>query len=156
MSTAGQPIECTAAVAFEAKKPLQLVKVTVAPPQKGEVRIKMKATALRRELFDAQSSGDNSKVLAVLDRELAKDPGNRNFLVQKFQLMVGPMNDPSGYEIGWKLLEQNRDNISLLNQIAWFTLDDKSVKDRDLEFAMAVCTGRLRALGHCRCHACPN
>lgn len=44
--TAGKPIECMAAVAFEPKKPLSLVKVTVAPPQKGEVRIKMVAVAL--------------------------------------------------------------------------------------------------------------
>jgi len=44
--TAGKEIECTAAVAFEAKKPLQLVKVMVGPPQKGEVRIKTSAVAL--------------------------------------------------------------------------------------------------------------
>merc|ERR1719486_1579801 len=35
-----------AAVAFEAKKPLSLVKVKVGPPQKGEVRIKSVAVAL--------------------------------------------------------------------------------------------------------------
>ena len=35
-----------AAVAFEAKKPLEIVQVTVAPPQVGEVRVKMVATAL--------------------------------------------------------------------------------------------------------------
>merc|ERR1719420_2906841 len=46
ISTAGQEIECTAAVAFEAKKPLELVKVKVAPPQKGEVRVKHTAVAL--------------------------------------------------------------------------------------------------------------
>lgn len=44
--TAGKEIECTAAVAFEAKKPLQLVKVKVAPPKQGEVRIKTVAVAL--------------------------------------------------------------------------------------------------------------
>jgi S-(hydroxymethyl)glutathione dehydrogenase/alcohol dehydrogenase len=44
--TAGKEIECMAAVAFEAKKPLQMVKVKVSPPQKGEVRIKTVAVAL--------------------------------------------------------------------------------------------------------------
>lgn len=39
-------IECLAAVAFEPCKPLELVKVKVAPPQAGEVRVKMVATAL--------------------------------------------------------------------------------------------------------------
>lgn len=45
-STAGKEIECLAAVAFEAKKPLQMVKVKVAAPQAGEVRIKTVAVAL--------------------------------------------------------------------------------------------------------------
>jgi S-(hydroxymethyl)glutathione dehydrogenase/alcohol dehydrogenase len=44
--TAGKPIECKAAVAWEAKKPLSVETVTVDPPQKGEVRIKITATAL--------------------------------------------------------------------------------------------------------------
>lgn len=44
--TAGKEIECMAAIAFEAKKPLSMVKVKVAPPQKGEVRIKTVAVAL--------------------------------------------------------------------------------------------------------------
>ncbi|KAK3272010.1 hypothetical protein CYMTET_19671 [Cymbomonas tetramitiformis] len=46
MSTVGQPIECKAAIAWEAKKPLDVRTVVVAPPQAGEVRIKIVATAL--------------------------------------------------------------------------------------------------------------
>eukprot|EP00928_Gymnodinium_smaydae_P001837 TRINITY_DN1065_c0_g1_i1.p1 TRINITY_DN1065_c0_g1~~TRINITY_DN1065_c0_g1_i1.p1 ORF type:complete len:702 (+),score=165.32 TRINITY_DN1065_c0_g1_i1:144-2108(+) len=44
--TAGKEIECLAAVAFEAKKPLEILKIKVAPPQKGEVRVKMEYVAL--------------------------------------------------------------------------------------------------------------
>ena len=36
-----QPIQCKAAIAFEAKKPLEVKTVTVDPPQAGEVRIKV-------------------------------------------------------------------------------------------------------------------
>uniref|UniRef100_A0A7S0R9Y7 S-(hydroxymethyl)glutathione dehydrogenase n=1 Tax=Chlamydomonas leiostraca TaxID=1034604 RepID=A0A7S0R9Y7_9CHLO len=46
MATVGKPIECWAAVAWEAKKPLDVCKVIVAPPGPGEVRIKIAATAL--------------------------------------------------------------------------------------------------------------
>ena len=35
-----QPIQCKAAIAFEAKKPLEIKTVTVDPPGPGEVRIK--------------------------------------------------------------------------------------------------------------------
>ena len=38
-----QPIQCKAAIAFEAKKPLEIKTVTVDPPQAGEVRIKVTA-----------------------------------------------------------------------------------------------------------------
>ncbi|KAL4855154.1 Alcohol dehydrogenase class-3 [Chlorella vulgaris] len=46
LSTAGQPIECKAAIAWEANKPLEVATVVVDPPQAGEVRIKIVATAL--------------------------------------------------------------------------------------------------------------
>lgn len=42
----GKPIECTAAVAWAPKQPLSIEKVIVAPPQAGEVRIKIVANAL--------------------------------------------------------------------------------------------------------------
>ena len=42
----GQVIKCKAAVAFAAKEPLQIVEIEVAPPKKGEVRVKVIANAL--------------------------------------------------------------------------------------------------------------
>ncbi|KAL5018949.1 hypothetical protein ScPMuIL_004671 [Solemya velum] len=44
--TVGKPIECRAAVAWEAKKPLSLETVTVDPPKAGEVRLKVVATGV--------------------------------------------------------------------------------------------------------------
>jgi len=44
--TAGKPITCKAAVAWEAKKPLDITDIQVAPPQAGEVRIKVISNAL--------------------------------------------------------------------------------------------------------------
>ena len=42
----GKPIECKAAIAWAANQPLDVTTVTVDPPQAGEVRIKIIATAL--------------------------------------------------------------------------------------------------------------
>jgi S-(hydroxymethyl)glutathione dehydrogenase/alcohol dehydrogenase len=39
-------ISCRAAIAWEPKKPLVVEQVEVAPPKKGEVRIKLLATGL--------------------------------------------------------------------------------------------------------------
>lgn len=46
MSTVGQTITCKAAVAWEAKKPLTLETIEVGPPRAGEVRIRIKSTAI--------------------------------------------------------------------------------------------------------------
>ncbi|MCH2162632.1 MAG: TlpA family protein disulfide reductase, partial [Phycisphaerales bacterium] len=105
--------------------------------EKAEARARAERK-LRQELMSAQRSGDFDKALELMDAAIAKNPGNLSMEVQRFQMMVGPMNNPDGYEYGWKMLKENRNNPSLLNAIAWFTLDDDSVKDRDLEFAMAA------------------
>ncbi|KAF2350320.1 Alcohol dehydrogenase N-terminal [Trinorchestia longiramus] len=48
MSTAGQVIRCKAAVAWKPLQPLVIEDVEVAPPKKGEVRIKIMATGVCR------------------------------------------------------------------------------------------------------------
>ena len=40
-ATNGQTITCKAAVAWEAKKPLDITDIQVAPPKAGEVRVKV-------------------------------------------------------------------------------------------------------------------
>jgi hypothetical protein len=49
----GKPIECKAAIAWEAKKPLDVTSITVDPPGPGEVRLKIAATALCHTVGDA-------------------------------------------------------------------------------------------------------
>ncbi|KAL1917424.1 uncharacterized protein VTP21DRAFT_3817 [Calcarisporiella thermophila] len=46
MSTAGKPIQCRAAVAWEPGKPLSIETIEVAPPKRGEVRVKITATGV--------------------------------------------------------------------------------------------------------------
>ncbi len=42
MFVGAQPIECLAAIAWEASKPLDVTTVIVDPPKKGEVRIRVR------------------------------------------------------------------------------------------------------------------
>ena len=42
-ATNGKTITCKAAVAWEAKKPLDVTDIQVAPPKAGEVRVKVKS-----------------------------------------------------------------------------------------------------------------
>ena len=41
-ATNGQTITCKAAVAWEAKKPLDITDIQIAPPKAGEVRVKVR------------------------------------------------------------------------------------------------------------------
>jgi len=45
-ATQGQTITCKAAVAWEAKKPLDITDIQIAPPRAGEVRVKVISNAL--------------------------------------------------------------------------------------------------------------
>merc|ERR1719357_83012 len=45
-ATAGKTITCKAAVAWEPKKPLDITDIQIAPPQAGEVRVKVMSNAL--------------------------------------------------------------------------------------------------------------
>eukprot|EP00899_Mesostigma_viride_P008721 jgi/Mesvir1/17850/Mv12934-RA.1 len=70
--TAGKPIECLAAVAFEPKKPLSVVKVTVAPPQAGEVRIKIVSNALcHTDAYTLDGHDAEGKFPCILGHEAA-------------------------------------------------------------------------------------
>ena len=46
-ATNGQTITCKAAVAWEAKKPLDVTDIQIAPPKAGEVRVKVRNTQIR-------------------------------------------------------------------------------------------------------------
>eukprot|EP01062_Namystynia_karyoxenos_P076508 TRINITY_DN751_c0_g1_i8.p1 TRINITY_DN751_c0_g1~~TRINITY_DN751_c0_g1_i8.p1 ORF type:complete len:612 (+),score=81.10 TRINITY_DN751_c0_g1_i8:109-1836(+) len=56
-STAGKPIKCRAAVAYAAKQPLKTVEITVAPPRRGEVRVKVICNALCHTDVHPQRAG---------------------------------------------------------------------------------------------------
>lgn len=65
-------IKSLAAVAFEPKQPLQLVEVDVAPPQKGEVRIRNKAVALcHTDAYTLGGADPEGKFPCVLGHEAA-------------------------------------------------------------------------------------
>jgi S-(hydroxymethyl)glutathione dehydrogenase / alcohol dehydrogenase len=70
--TVGKPIDCKAAVAWEAKKPLEVTTVTIAPPQKGEVRVKMAYTALcHTDSFTLSGEDPEGLFPSVLGHEAA-------------------------------------------------------------------------------------
>ncbi|XP_068088229.1 NADP-dependent alcohol dehydrogenase-like [Hyperolius riggenbachi] len=69
MSTAGKDIVCKAAVAWEAKKPLTIEEITVAPPKAHEVRIKILSTGICGSDNSALKTIFHTKFPVVLGHE---------------------------------------------------------------------------------------
>eukprot|EP00045_Choanoeca_perplexa_P002080 m.22953 g.22953 ORF g.22953 m.22953 type:complete len:378 (-) comp11309_c0_seq1:61-1194(-) len=70
MATAGQVIKCKAAVAWEAKKPLTIETVEVAPPKAGEVRLKVVANALcHTDIYTLDGHDQEGKFPCILGHE---------------------------------------------------------------------------------------
>ena len=45
-----------------------------------------------------------------------------------------------GYAYGRKIAKAHWDSTSLMNSLAWYTVDKKGIKTRDLDFAMKLAT----------------
>jgi len=68
--TAGKPISCHAAVAWEAGKPLVIETIEVAPPKAGEVRIKILATGVcHTDSYTLSGSDPEGKFPSILGHE---------------------------------------------------------------------------------------
>merc|ERR1712223_1222576 len=69
-ATNGQSITCKAAVAWEAKKPLDITDVQIAPPKVGEVRVKIIANALcHTDIYTLDGHDPEGKFPSVLGHE---------------------------------------------------------------------------------------
>merc|ERR1711994_912773 len=71
-ATQGQTITCKAAVAWEAKKPLDVTDIQVAPPKAGEVRVKIIANALcHTDIYTLDGHDPEGLFPSVLGHEAA-------------------------------------------------------------------------------------
>ncbi len=94
---------------------------------------------LMAKMAAARESGEWAPVLEALDGLIATG-GDRSLPMRarKFEILVGPAAKPeAGYAFGREILA-SKPPAQILNQIAWYTLDDKSVKVRDVDFALEV------------------
>ena len=92
---------------------------------------------LMAKMAAARSSGEWGPVLESLDQMIAMAGPNALALkARKFEVLVGPANKPeAGYALGREILASNPP-AQVLNQIAWYTLDDAAVEVRDIDFAL--------------------
>jgi len=101
-------------------------------------------------LRDANKSGDFTEFMVMLDDAIAKADAESamSMRMQKFQLLLGPINQPEkGYEVGRALASDftEKKEAMGLNQLAWYVLDAPTVKQRDLAFALSTAEAAVAA-----------
>ena len=101
---------------------------------------------LMAKMAAARQGGDWAPVLESLDALIATG-GERALAMraQKFEILVGPAAKPeAGYAFGREILA-SKPPAQILNQMAWYTLDDKAVKVRDVDFALEAAQAAVAA-----------
>lgn len=103
-----------------------------------------KAVEARAAMTKARKAGDWDTVIKLMDDQIAALPSTpagkatRNSInLQKFQILLADANRPAdAYALGKTMARDNAKDPMVLNQIAWFVVDDDRVKERNLDFAL--------------------
>ena len=116
--------------------------------QQAASRKQMERSLKIREL---RSKNDWAGIMKLIDEDIAAATGMQktSLQLQKFQLLLTDANDPTaGYALGKELAAANASEPMLLNQMAWFVLDNQKVKERNLDFALNVAEAAAKASGN--------
>ena len=101
--------------------------------------------AIAREIEAADSRDDLLQVVSSIDEAIARGDGHPGLELEKFRILVGPLGDRRGYELGWTLLQHHPNDAWLLSQVAEIALDDESVTEPDVSFALEAAKAADRA-----------
>ena len=108
-------------------------------------RVRQVTEAITREIEAADSRDDLLQVVSSIDEATARGDGHPGLELEKFRILIGPLDDRRGHELGWSLLEHHPNDAWLLSQVAEIALDDESDSDVDVSFALQAAKAANRA-----------
>ena len=126
-------------------------KLEDAEARENESRMAVQKAArdLLKARVAAKESGDWSgwsKTIDGLIESTKGTPAQMQFRMMKFQTLIGAANMPEpGYELGAQLVADGTGDGPLLNEIAWFAVQDDSVMKRNLDFCLKAATAANEA-----------
>ena len=94
------------------------------------------AMRLMDSMDTATERGDWGGAIEALDTLLEAQPDYSYLKARLFRKMLKEADPAGTYEYGRSIMEKHRDDSNILNQLAWFTVDDENVRSRNLEFAL--------------------
>ncbi len=122
-----------------AKKALAEEQAQQAIAQKLQSELSAKLTPLLKEKnYDG--------AIAALDEMITTHPDAKAMLINtKFSLALRGEKYDAAYAAADEIAAMNKDNAAQLNKLAWFIVDNKTVKQRDLDRALKYATQGVAA-----------
>ncbi len=106
---------------------------------KAQRAARAKQAEFAQALAKAQAAGDWDEVSRLFEQRMKDEPKNDMVAISYFQVLAGKANRPEqAGTLGRELVKRFDQSPEALNQIAWFVVDDPSVKQRDLDLALAA------------------
>ena len=115
-----------------------------------QAAMERKAMQRRRAMAKARQTGDWDSLMKMIDEDIAVasaklKPGMQ---VSKFKLLLTDANKPAeGYALGREIVAAAKGDKMVLNEVAWFVLDEDKVKQRDIPFALEAAKAAATASG---------
>ncbi|MFO0962855.1 MAG: redoxin family protein [Phycisphaerales bacterium] len=122
----------------DGKWDLQAFKKTFEPKQAQARR----AMEMRSAMAAASKSGDYSAVIARLQKDVQEsEAGESRTMAQMtlFRLLATAANHPDdAWKVAREIAAANKSDAETLNEVAWFILDNKGVKERNYPLALEI------------------
>lgn len=106
-----------------------------------EQAIQKEMNKIRSGLSVAVRANDQTAAMEILDAAILKFPEMNTFKMQKFNLLLTRFHKyKAAYALGTQLVENNFEDPSSLNSIAWTIADTEGLEVRDLDLALKAAT----------------
>jgi thiol-disulfide isomerase/thioredoxin len=120
-----------------------------AKEAEGQRELQKASRDLLKARVAARESGDWSgwsKTIDGLIESTKGTPSQLQFRMMKFTTLIGEANMPEpGYELGTQLIADGQGDAQLLNEIAWYAVQNDSVMKRNLDFCLKAASAANEA-----------
>lgn len=120
---------------------------------KKEAAKREQAQGLQAELQDKlgplMQNQDFDGAAKAIDDMIAAHPESKGLLDQvKFSVLISGGKYDAAYKVADEVAESNKDDAQQLNALAWFMVDNKALKTRDLDRALKIATRAVEVSEH--------
>jgi len=98
---------------------------------------RQRAAARAQAIAKARAAEDWDGLIKIYDEVAKSNPKSPQPRIEQFKILAGKANRPdAATKVGNELVKQFNDEPGVLNEVAWFIADDRSVQSRDLDLAL--------------------